>query len=109
MASPTPNQRHLRAFTLKIAIVALLAGIAPAAVSAPASVELDPWKQTGSEYYIGGIPRLNLGFTDQTGTPTVAIVSSLKPEQLAGMPDGLVQAKNSDIFQPGHFEALWNA
>jgi hypothetical protein len=109
MASPIPNRRQHRARALKIAVIALFAGIASTTLAAPATVELDPWKQTGSEYYIGGIPRLNLGFTDQTGTPTVAIVSSLKPEQLAGMPDGLVQAKNSDIFQPGHFEALWNA
>ncbi len=86
----------------------LLAGLAPAA-SATATGELDPWKTSGSEYWIAGPLRLNLGFTDQTGTARVALASSLQPEQLAGMPDGLAQAAKSDLFQTGHFDALWAA
>lgn len=109
MRSPTPEHPHLRVRALKAALVFVLAAVAVRAAAAPAAAEIDPWKPSGSLYYIAGVPRLNLGFTDQTGTPRVAVVSSLQPDQLAGMPDGLVQARNSDIFTPGHFESLWNA
>jgi hypothetical protein len=37
------------------------------------------------------------------------MVSSFSAEQLAGLPSGLLQAKGSDLFQPGHFDALWSA
>jgi hypothetical protein len=96
---------------LKTAIAALFATLTVSASAAPASTELYPFQTTkgSADYWIKGPLRLNLGFTDQTGQPTVAIVSSLQTEQLAGMPDGLLKAKGSDLFQTGHFDALWNA
>ncbi len=112
MTSPNfSNARHvyLHARTAKGVLVFLFAVLATLANAAPATTEIDPWKPSGTIYYIKGLPRLILGFTDQTGAATTALVSSLHPEQLAGMPDGLVQAKDSDIFTPGHFQALWNA
>jgi len=109
MACPSPKQRRFPVPALRFLAVTLLASFTPCSFAAPATGELDPWKASGSDFYIKGIPRLNLGFTDQAGTPTVAIVSSLKPEQLAGLPNGLVQAKNSGIFLPGHFEQMWQA
>ncbi len=109
MTSPISTHLYLRACPAKAALVFLFASFATLANAAPNTTEIDPWKPSGTIYYIKGLPRLILGFTDQTGTATTALVSSLHPDQLAGMPDGLVQAKNSDIFQSGHFEALWNA
>ena len=38
-----------------------------------------------------------------------AVVGSLSAQQLAGLPAGLLQAKGSDLFTPGHFDALWSA
>jgi len=107
-SSPTASRLVFCPNTLRIAIAVLLV-VLPAGAAATATGELDPWKPLGASYYIEGIPRLKLGFVDQTGTPSVAIVSSLKPQQLAGLPNGLVQARDSDIFQPGHFEQMWQA
>jgi hypothetical protein len=102
------GRRRLAVMAKMAAMTALLAGLA-APARATATGELDPWKPSGGDYWIAGPLRLNLGFTDQTGTPRVAVASSLQPGQLAGLPDGLAQATNSDLFQAGHFEALWTA
>jgi hypothetical protein len=102
------GRRRLAVMAKMAAMTALLAGLA-APARATATGELDPWKPSGGDYWIAGPLRLNLGFTDQTGTPRVAVASSLQPGQLAGLPDGLAQATNSDLFQARHFEALWTA
>ena len=105
------TRRMFPTWSLKAATAAFLVTAAVNAIAAPASSELYPFQVTkgSGEYWIKGPLRLNLGFTDQAGTPTVAMVSSLHPEQLAGMPDGLLKAKDSDLLQPGHFDALWSA
>jgi hypothetical protein len=79
------------------------------AALAQAPAEINPWKPSGTVYWIASPIRLNLGFTDQNGKPSAAMVSSFSAEQLAGLPAGLLQAKGSDLFQPGHFDALWSA
>lgn len=107
LCSARPHMRAGRILPLATAILITLSGVS--AIAAPATGELNPWKPSGTDYYIAGLPRLNIGFTDQTGSPRVALVSSLDPAQLAGLPNGLAQAKDSDIFQPGHFQAIWSA
>lgn len=109
MYSPLPARRPILAQPLKAAIAVLLVLLAARAAAAPAPAEINPWKPSGTLYPIVGPIRLNLGFTDETGTPRAALVDSLSSEQLAGLPSGLLQAKGSDLFTPGHFDALWNA
>ncbi|MGA9060399.1 MAG: hypothetical protein WB341_01910 [Terracidiphilus sp.] len=98
---------------LKTVIAVVLAGMALRAGAAPtdtpAASEIPPWRPSGTDFYIGGPLRLNLGFFDQKGTPRVAEVSSLQPDQLAGLPGGVAQAKDNELFRTGHFDALWSA
>jgi hypothetical protein len=100
-----PITRHAS----KAAISVVLVILAARAAVAQATAEINPWKPSGSVYWIANPIRLNLGYIDQNGKPTAAEVSTLSAEQLAGLPGGLVQAKGSDLFQPGHFDALWSA
>jgi hypothetical protein len=114
MHSPLPGYTPiavdaLRLFsrrTLKAAIAVLLVILA---MRGAAAQEINPWKPSGTVYPIIGPIRLNLGFTDENGTPRAAVVDSLSAQQLAGLPAGLLQAKGSDLFTPGHFDALWSA
>lgn len=94
---------------LKTAIALLFAVVAARSAVAQANAEINPWKPSGGTYWIANPLRLNLGYTDQNGKPTAAMVSSLSPEQLAGLPGGLLQARGSELFTPGHFDTLWGA
>src|SRR5579863_449078 len=109
MPSPLPRHTSFPVRALK-AVIALVLTALPvcAAATPPTNGEIDPWKPSGSEYWIAGPLRLNLGFVDQAGTPRVAEVTSLQPDQLTGLP-GLDTARNSVLLQPGHFDALWSA
>ena len=110
MTSLSLSQKQFFVSALKTATAILFMAVtAHAAAPPPDATEIDPWKPSGSVFWIAGPLRLNLGFTDQTGTPRVAVASSLQPEQLDGLPTGLAQAKSSELFQTGHFDALWSA
>ena len=110
MTSPSLSQKQFLVSALKTAMAVLFMAVtAHATAQPPNATEIDPWKPSGSVFWIAGPLRLNLGFTDQTGTPRVAVASSLQPEQLDGLPTGLAQAKSSELFQTGHFDALWSA
>ena len=106
MLSPLSGPRQFYVRTLKAAISVLLVFLAARAAAAQ---EINPWKPSGTVYWIASPIRLNLGYTDQNGKPAAAVVSSLSPQQLAGLPPGLLQAKGSELFTPGHFDALWSA
>lgn len=96
----------------KTAITVLLAVLALSAVGQskpPASGELVPWKNPESNFYIAGPLRLNLGFFDQKGTARVAEVGSLQQDQIAGLPNGIIPARNNQLFRTGFFDSLWNA
>ena len=95
--------------TVKATISALLVFLAARGAAAQATAEINPWKPSGSVYWIANPIRLNLGYTDQNGKPSAAEVSSFSAQQLAGLPGGLLQAKSSELFTPGHFDALWTA
>jgi hypothetical protein len=109
MPSHLSGLRPFSVRTLKATISLLLVFLAARAVVAQANAEINPWKPSGTVYWIASPIRLNLGFTDQNGKPSAAEVSSLSAEQLAGLPPGLLQAKGSELFTPGHFDALWSA
>jgi hypothetical protein len=106
MHSPLSGLRPCCARALKAAIAALFIFLA---AHGAAAQEINPWKPSGTVYWIASPMRLNLGFTDENGTPRAAVVGSLSAQQLAGLPAGLLQAKGSDLFTPGHFDALWSA
>src|ERR1700728_3236732 len=91
---------------LQFAAIVLLAAFSATAV---AQTETDPWKTSGYNYWIPSPLRLNIGYTDSNGKAAVAMVTTLQPAQLAGMPDGLVQAKSSDLFTPKHFQSIWTS
>ncbi len=109
MHSPLPGPRPFSVRTLKAAISVLLVILAARSAAAQATAEINPWKPSGTVYWIASPIRLNLGFTDQNGKPSAAEVSSFSAEQLAGLPAGLLQAKGSELLTPGHFDALWSA
>jgi len=92
-----------------VLLIALAASSAVAPAKAQASAEIIPWKPSGSVVYINGPLRFNLGFFDQKGTPRVAQVGSLQPDQLAGLPGGVTQAKDNQVFRTGYFDSLWSA
>jgi hypothetical protein len=92
--------------TLKAAISILFVILA---ARAAITQEINPWKPSGSVYWIASPIRLNLGYTDQNGKPSAAEVASFSAAQLAGLPSGLLPAKGSDLFTSGHFDALWSA
>jgi hypothetical protein len=113
MPSPLPGRKTQSACmllrsvcTVQLAAIVLLAAFSATAV---AQTETDPWKSSGYDYWIPSPLRLNIGYTDSNGKVAVASVTALQPEQLAGMPDGLVQAKNSDLLTPKHFESIWTS
>lgn len=113
MRSPLPGQKAtfdrvllFSVRTFHIAAIALLAAFSAAAV---AQTETDPWKTSGSNYWIPSPLRLNIGYTDSNGKPAVASVTELQPEQLTGMPNGLMQARDSDLFTPKHFQSIWTS
>ncbi len=108
MPSPHPRRTPLFPRAFRAAIIILLASLTFRAAAAPPTPEIDPWKPSGSLYYIAAPLRLNLGFVDQSGTPRVATVPSLQPDQLAGLP-GLANAKDSVLFRTGYFDTLWSA
>jgi hypothetical protein len=109
MHSPLSGPRQFYVRTLKAAISVLLVFLAARSAAAQAGAEINPWKPSGTVYWIANPMRLNLGYTDQNGKPSAAMVSSFSAEQLAGLPAGLLQAKGSDLLTPGHFDALWSA
>jgi hypothetical protein len=109
MHSPLSGPKQFSRRTLKAAISVLLVFLAARGAAAQATAEINPWKPSGTVYWIASPIRLNLGYTDQNGKPSAAMVSSLSPQQLAGLPSGLLQAKGSDLLTPGHFDTLWSA
>jgi hypothetical protein len=111
MTSPAPGQRPFPARALKATVTILLGALAAHASAAPgpAVSELPPWKNPESNFYIGGPIRLNLGFVDQKGTPRVAEIPSLQSDQIAGLPNGVAQAKDSPLLRTGYFDSLWTA
>ena len=105
--------RHARnvllALTFAFAFLAGTLASNPVALADP-----DPWTREGSEALIFGPFHLALGFTDQTGAPRVALVDTLPPSALAGMPDGLLKARASPLLHPfaggvGYYEAIWSS
>ena len=106
---PVDALRPFSRRTVKAAISVLFVILAARTAVAQATAEINPWKPSGTVYWIASLIRLNLGFTDQNGKPSAAEVSTLSAAQLAGLPGGLLQAKGSDLFQPAHFDALWTA
>lgn len=108
-AVPVDDLRLFSRRTLKAAIPVLFVFLAVRCAIAQATAEINPWKPSGTVYWIASPIRLNLGYTDQNGKPSAAEVSSFSAGQLAGLPAGLLQAKGSELFTPGHFDALWSA
>ena len=104
---PVHATRPFSAHTLRVAFSLLF--VAMAARTVLPQAEINPWKPSGSVYWIANPIRLNIGYTDQNGKPTAAEVSSLSAQQLAGLPPGLLQAKGSVLFTAGHFDTLWTA
>jgi len=102
-----PGRGPFSVCIVKASIVILFAVLTVRVTAAPG--EIDPWKPSGTVYWIASPIRLNLGFTDQNGTPRAAEVSSLSAEQLAGLPGGLLQARGSELLTPGHFDTLWTS
>ncbi len=75
-----------------------------------ANADIIPWNQgKNAEALITGPMRLILVFADQSGVPRSALVQSLPPSALNGMPGGLETAAASPLFRPAYFDALWSA
>lgn len=88
---------------------ALLGALLLVAAGTARGDDLDVWKKSNLQALILGPVRLNLAFADQAGTPRVALVPSLSPQQLDGMPEGLIKAKDSPLLRAGYFQSLWDA
>ena len=69
MHSPLSGLRPCCARALKAAIAALFIFLA---AHGAAAQEINPWKPSGTVYWIASPMRLNLGFTDENGTPRAA-------------------------------------
>jgi hypothetical protein len=113
MSSPVPRRTMRPVFRdlcpARIARLAAAILLAAFAASAVAQTETDPWKSAGTNFWIASPMRLNLGYADPNGKAAVVEVTTLQTTQLAGMPDGLVQARNSDLFTPKHFQSIWTS